>query len=446
MERERDKTEQERLLSELLGEYSSVPEPLDESQREAAEHRRALSETLHRRLRVLEQQAAYFGPRCPPEIILEISDIKSQLKIYSDKEAAPSFSSSTQSELFEYFSSSLDRIQDKLGKVAIKEEQVIRIFGIPVYTFIRTITLLAVLVACSFGVVFSYFFASKAMPVAMDFTATPNAAPTTPVAGITQIAINPTNIPATSVAGTTQIAINPTNIPATLVAGTTQIAINLTDTPLIDVLTPLAGNIDKTTTAQAQAETATVLASQQGAAATQTAIAIDQTAIQGQQTQKAATAIAVEQTQQASVTTPTPVLPTEILATPTATSLPTSTPTSTPSPEPVPFDGQWSGSATSGGSTASIQIEIRNNSVYRFAIDEPACPFETYPNYSHGIPISDNTTSFSGSPFHPQNGTDNTITFSVTIAFSSTNKASGTVQAQKNGVQCADVQWSATKQ
>jgi hypothetical protein len=120
-----------------------------ELQKDNTEHLRELGELLQRRLHILEQQAAYFGPRAPAEILMEIQDIKAKLGEYTGQAAGAGFASYDQGkDLFDQFWSSLDSVQDKLGKAAIREERVIRLFGIPIYTFIRTVTLLAIVAAC----------------------------------------------------------------------------------------------------------------------------------------------------------------------------------------------------------------------------------------------------------------------------------------------------------
>ena len=41
----------------------------------------AIFEIKQRRLAILEEKAAFFGPNCPPEIIMEIQDIREYLVV-----------------------------------------------------------------------------------------------------------------------------------------------------------------------------------------------------------------------------------------------------------------------------------------------------------------------------------------------------------------------------
>src|SRR6266545_7969248 len=84
-------------------------------------------------------------------------------------------------------------------------------------------------------------------------------------------------------------------------------------------------------------------------------------------------------------------------------------PTAAPTPVSSPYDGIWrgtnSGTTTTGQySSGRFEIEVRNGQIYRISVDGPSCPFETYPNHAHGVPITGNVFSVTGAVFNPITG------------------------------------------
>lgn len=139
----------------------------------------------------------------------------------------------------------------------------------------------------------------------------------------------------------------------------------------------------------------------------------------------------------------------QLIAIPTEVPSPTPEPP-TPTPEPSPYDGDWAGQiggTTAGGGsfTGRFRMSVRNGAIYSIAIDGPSCPFETYPNFPNGRPISGNSFSLTGSPFNPQVGADASIQFNISGTFASTSNASGVLNATQNGGACADATWSISK-
>jgi len=124
----------------------------------------------------------------------------------------------------------------------------------------------------------------------------------------------------------------------------------------------------------------------------------------------------------------------------------------TPTPEPLisPYDGIWRGSnmgtTTTGEYPAGrFEIEVRNGLIYRISVDGPSCPFETYPNGARGAPINGNSFAIAGSVFHPITGENSSIQVQIQGTFSSTTSASGSLNAQQNGVSCAVAHWNASR-
>ena len=116
-----------------------------------------------------------------------------------------------------------------------------------------------------------------------------------------------------------------------------------------------------------------------------------------------------------------------------------------------PYDGQWAGTIrgkTAGDQdfTGNFRFEVRHNAIYSVALDGPSCVIETYPRFPDGKPLDDTSFALAGSPTHPTKGTDSSINYSISGAFSSTSKASGQVNATQNGGSCIIANWNATKQ
>jgi len=137
-------------------------------------------------------------------------------------------------------------------------------------------------------------------------------------------------------------------------------------------------------------------------------------------------------------------------APPTEAPEPTAVPP-TPVPLAGPYDGQWAGTIsgkTAGdqGFTGNFRFEVRHNAIYSVALDGPSCVIETYPRFPDGKPLDDTSFALAGSPTHPTKGTDSSINYSISGAFSSTSKASGQVNATQNGGSCIIANWNATKQ
>jgi hypothetical protein len=161
-------------------------------------------------------------------------------------------------------------------------------------------------------------------------------------------------------------------------------------------------------------------------------------------------------------TTEVPIVLTPLPSTntpPPETPIPPERPTEVPTTEAAPtsvslagsYDGQWVGTI-SGKTTGdqefigNFRFEVRHNAIYTFAIDGPSCPFQTYPNFPNGTPLDTDTFELAGSPTNPSQGTDISINYSISGRFSSTSKASGQVNATKDGGSCIVANWSATKQ
>ncbi|GAB4200356.1 MAG: hypothetical protein OHK0022_21420 [Roseiflexaceae bacterium] len=121
----------------------------------------------------------------------------------------------------------------------------------------------------------------------------------------------------------------------------------------------------------------------------------------------------------------------------------------TNTPVTGPYDGIWngtlSGTTTTGSFTGRFRMEVRANAVYRISIDGPSCLFETYPNFPNGQGIGGGSFATGGRPYNPQAGTDDTIEYNVSGAFSSTSQASGSLYAKQNGSDCAVANWSASR-
>lgn len=119
---------------------------------------------------------------------------------------------------------------------------------------------------------------------------------------------------------------------------------------------------------------------------------------------------------------------------------------------PGPFDGIWKGTLSGTTSTGAIppgkrfDMEVRNNALYYIAVDGVSCPFEAYPNWPDGIPISSSGDfKVTDSPSNPQTKVrDTSIQFVVSGRFTG-NSASGTLSATQNGGSCAEATWRASK-
>ncbi|MBC8077078.1 MAG: serine/threonine protein kinase, partial [Chloroflexales bacterium] len=126
-------------------------------------------------------------------------------------------------------------------------------------------------------------------------------------------------------------------------------------------------------------------------------------------------------------------------------------PTEPPAPQAGQYDGIWEGTVSGQTSTGEFQggrfgLEIRNNAIYRISASGFSCPFEAYPKFPGGEPISGDSFGLTGSPFNPQTReSDPSIRFTVTGGFSSPTKAAGNLDATQNGGACATARWSVSK-
>jgi hypothetical protein len=124
-------------------------------------------------------------------------------------------------------------------------------------------------------------------------------------------------------------------------------------------------------------------------------------------------------------------------------------PTATPQPQAGTYDGEWagtlSGQTTTGDFRGSFRMTVRGNAVYYIGLDGPSCFFGTYPNYPQGAPINGDSFGTRGSPFNPETGLRDSISYVITGQFSSPSSASGRLEASENGGPCANATWSVTK-
>lgn len=106
-------------------------------------HLSELIEAHKRRLHIRELQAAKFGISCPPEILTEIDDIKSQIE-----QAQQQINDGTVQTLVagtgivEQIGQRLADVEQRLQNVTLNERVKIRFLGIPIYEYTRIVSLM----------------------------------------------------------------------------------------------------------------------------------------------------------------------------------------------------------------------------------------------------------------------------------------------------------------
>lgn len=94
------------------------------------------------RLYIREDQAARFGLNCPPEILIEIRDIKQTIEnTERDINTGTVQSLISGKNIVGQIGHSISGLEDRLRKVVLKEETQFHIFGIPIFSFIKVISL-----------------------------------------------------------------------------------------------------------------------------------------------------------------------------------------------------------------------------------------------------------------------------------------------------------------
>src|SRR5262245_50225485 len=92
-----------------------------------ANHLRGLLDIHHKRLHKLEERAAKYGIDCPPEVQIEIDEIKEQIERFDKQLSRRLIASYPQGKIalgqFKYY---LDGIEQSLANVTVKEERVYR--------------------------------------------------------------------------------------------------------------------------------------------------------------------------------------------------------------------------------------------------------------------------------------------------------------------------------
>lgn len=103
-----------------------------------------------KRVNVLEQQAAKYGINCPPEIKIEIEDIRQQIARFERNLQGNVIQSYVQGrETLKRFNREMDDVTHGLSNVVVEEKRTYRFFGLPVWSVVisRTILTLLMMVA-----------------------------------------------------------------------------------------------------------------------------------------------------------------------------------------------------------------------------------------------------------------------------------------------------------
>src|SRR5262245_59470620 len=117
--------------------------------RDEAEHLSELLKIHKKRLDILEEQSAKYGFNCPPEIRMEIEELREKVDCFERQVRENTVETFIQGKnVLRQFNLDLDAIGHGLLNIVIKEERVFRFLGIPLWTsaVIRTITTLVTVV------------------------------------------------------------------------------------------------------------------------------------------------------------------------------------------------------------------------------------------------------------------------------------------------------------
>jgi hypothetical protein len=118
--------------------------------RDEAEHISELLKIHKKRLNILEEQSAKYGLNSPPEIRMEIEELREKVDHFDRQVKGNIIETFVQGKnTLRQFNLDLDAIEHGLSNVVIKEERAFRFLGIPLWSsvVIRTITTLVAVVS-----------------------------------------------------------------------------------------------------------------------------------------------------------------------------------------------------------------------------------------------------------------------------------------------------------
>jgi hypothetical protein len=149
-----------------------------------AAHLKELIRTHKERLRIREQQAAKLGITCPPEILIEIDELKQKIDDAEQQiNAGVIRSLLTGKETIAEIGRSIEHLDQKFRNLKREEKVEIRIIGIPIFTFTKVVSLMVnmfpiVLLAGTISVLSGLVALTAGTPTTVPPTPTPLPSPT----------------------------------------------------------------------------------------------------------------------------------------------------------------------------------------------------------------------------------------------------------------------------